>query len=119
MAIHITKSRIRATGSDANALVIAMTSTEELLKQQGNPQHGGAEYRRLLAEAIEARKAEWIDEVYNLLCKSQGAPENETEEKNLREWAASFATEETPFFQEGMTPNRLTTRKCPVPNTEL
>jgi cytochrome P450 len=106
MAIHITKKGMRATGSDANALMIAMTSTEQLLEQQKNPNHGGEEYRRMLAQAIEARKAEWIDEVYKLLCKSQGAPENETEEKNLREWASSFATEETPFFQEGMTPEQ-------------
>lgn len=32
-------------------------------------------------------KEQWIEEVYALLCKSQGAPENETVEKNLRGWA--------------------------------
>lgn len=47
-------------------------------------------------------KQQWINEVYALLCKSQGAPENATEEKNLREWAESMA--ETESYSERMTP---------------
>lgn len=35
-------------------------------------------------------KEQWTEEVYALLCKSQGAPENETEVKNLREYADSI-----------------------------
>jgi hypothetical protein len=58
MAIHITKKRIRATGSDANALIIALTSTEDLLKQKADPKHGSEAYRRMLDDALEARKAE-------------------------------------------------------------
>lgn len=46
-------------------------------------------------------KEQWINEVYELLCKSQGAPENDTEKKNLREWVESFAEN---YFPEGMTP---------------
>lgn len=49
-------------------------------------------------------KGEWIDEVYRLLCKSQGDPANEAEEQNLRAWAASLADDETAMYSEGFTP---------------
>lgn len=49
-------------------------------------------------------KEQWINEVFALLCKSQGAPENETERKNLREWAESLAEPETGYFDYGATP---------------
>jgi hypothetical protein len=52
----------------------------------------------------ELTKEQWIEEVYQCLCKSQGAPENLNEEKNLREWASSLADDECNFYAEGYTP---------------
>lgn len=49
-------------------------------------------------------KEQWINEVYECLCKSKGAPVNETERQNLREWAEALAGDEGGFFQDGMTP---------------
>lgn len=48
-------------------------------------------------------KEQWIEEVFQLLCKSQGA-ENETHRKNLREWAEAMGSDETAYISEGMTP---------------
>jgi len=56
--------------------------------------------------ATQMPKEQWISEVYELLCKSQGAPENAQEESNLREWATSLASDETGFFNEGYTPEQ-------------
>lgn len=56
-------------------------------------------------------KEQWINEVYELLCKYQGAPENDIQRKNLREWAEALATAdvvcgvETSYFEEGFTPH--------------
>jgi hypothetical protein len=50
------------------------------------------------------RKAAWIDEVYRLLCLSQGAPACADEDNNLRECAVSLADSECNYFAEGMTP---------------
>lgn len=50
-------------------------------------------------------KQQWINEVYELLCKSQGAPENETERNNLREWASSLSDgDKDNYFTEGYSP---------------
>lgn len=57
-------------------------------------------------------KEQWIEEVYQLICKAQGQPSNATEEKNLRGWAAALAEDDPPGFpcrhvsgfSEGMTP---------------
>lgn len=46
-------------------------------------------------------KQQWINESYELLCKSQGAPTNDAEKRNLREWAESFAEN---YLPEGLTP---------------
>ena len=48
-------------------------------------------------------KEQWIEEMYGLLCKSQGA-ETDAERKNLREYAENLADPESGYFQEGMTP---------------
>ena len=56
MSLHISKNRIRATGSDANALFIEMTPTETLFEWQ-KEKHGGEEFQRMVNEAIEARRA--------------------------------------------------------------
>ena len=56
MSLHISKNRLRATGSDANALFIAMTPTETLIEWQ-KEKHGGEEFQRMVNEAIEARRA--------------------------------------------------------------
>lgn len=53
---------------------------------------------------MKKHKQRWIKKVYRLLCKYQGAPENENEEKNIRDWAAAHATEESSYFNEGLTP---------------
>lgn len=55
MSIHISKNRIRATGSDANGLFIAMSPTETLIEWQKN-KHGSEEFQRMVNEAIEARQ---------------------------------------------------------------
>lgn len=44
---------------------------------------------------------EWIEAVFLLLCASQGAPENDTEARNLREWAQAMAEN---YYIEYMTP---------------
>lgn len=54
MALHILKKRIRATGSDANGLFIAMASDERLREWDQN-QTGSPEFQRMVKEAIEAR----------------------------------------------------------------
>lgn len=36
------------------------------------------------------KKEQWINEVYKLLCKSQGEPIDGNERKNLRDWATSI-----------------------------
>ena len=54
MGIHIKKNSIRATGSDANALLIAMASDDYLLKAQQN-KTGNEEFQRMVIEAIDAR----------------------------------------------------------------
>ena len=35
-------------------------------------------------------KSQWVDEVFRLLCLSQGEPANDTERGNLRSWAESM-----------------------------
>ncbi len=47
------------------------------------------------------KKEQWINEVYKLLCKSQGEPANDTEKANLRSWAESLAEN---YFVDGYTP---------------
>jgi hypothetical protein len=47
-------------------------------------------------------KDQWVIAVYDLLCKSQGAPANEKEKGNLMSWAASMA--EGDSYSEGLTP---------------
>lgn len=54
MSIHITKNRIRATGSDANGLFIAMAPDDTLLEWEKN-QTGSEEFQRMVKEAIKAR----------------------------------------------------------------
>lgn len=54
MSIHITKNRIRATGSDANALFIALASDEQVM-EWASTNHGGEEFRRMVQEALCAR----------------------------------------------------------------
>lgn len=49
-------------------------------------------------------KEEWTEEVYQLLCKSQGAPSDENEERNLRLYAENLASDESGFYEEGWTP---------------
>jgi hypothetical protein len=48
-------------------------------------------------------KEQWIEEVFQLLCKSQGA-ETELHRKNLRDYAENLADPESGYFQEGMNP---------------
>lgn len=54
MSIHISKNRIRATGSDANGLLIAMMSDGALLDAE-HKKTGGEEFQRMVQEAIKAR----------------------------------------------------------------
>lgn len=49
-------------------------------------------------------KSEWINAVYELLCRSQGAPVNKSEENHLMEWAKYMAGEERNYYQDGLTP---------------
>lgn len=51
-------------------------------------------------------KEQWINEVYELLCKSQGAPNHQSEVDNLREWANSLADDKTGYFKDGCTPQQ-------------
>lgn len=53
---------------------------------------------------MKKHKQRWLKKVYKQLCKYQGDPETTTEEKNMREWAASLGTEEAHMFQDGMSP---------------
>lgn len=56
MAIHITnKHRIRATGRDANGLLIAMASDDTLLKME-REKTGSEQFQTMVKEAIAARK---------------------------------------------------------------
>ncbi len=48
-------------------------------------------------------KDQWIDEVYELLCKSH-LPETEQRRKNLRGWAETFADCDCKYYEEGLTP---------------
>lgn len=54
MSIRITGKSIRATGSDANSLFIAMSPDETLIKwdKQG---HGSEEFQKMVKEALVAR----------------------------------------------------------------
>ncbi len=54
MSLHISKNRIRAAGSDANGLFIAMSSDETLLAW-AKQKHGSEEFQRMVKEAIAAR----------------------------------------------------------------
>lgn len=47
-------------------------------------------------------KYEWTEAVFLLLCASQGAPVNDTEAKNLRNWAQAMADGD--YYTEHMTP---------------
>ena len=49
-------------------------------------------------------KEQWVNEVYKLLCQSQGAPVNETEKRNLLGWAETLADGDDSYYAEGMTP---------------
>lgn len=54
MSIHISKNRIRATGSDANGLFIAMMSDETLL-ESAKSKTGSEQFQKMVLEAITAR----------------------------------------------------------------
>jgi hypothetical protein len=62
------------------------------------------ERKKLTNESIS--KAEWVGEVYKLLCKSQGDPENQKQVVNLQEWAFSIADNdgEDGYYAQGYTP---------------
>lgn len=53
---------------------------------------------------MQIPKQQWIDEAYKLLVQTQGAPENQAEERNLREWAELFASDDVGHYSEGLTP---------------
>lgn len=55
MSIRISKNSIRATGKDANALFIAMNSTDTLLAWEKNGT-GSPQFQRLVKEAIAERQ---------------------------------------------------------------
>ena len=55
MSIHISKNRIRATDSDANGLMIALSPDAQLQKWQ-TQKTGSEQFQRMVNEAIEARK---------------------------------------------------------------
>ena len=48
-------------------------------------------------------KEQWTEELYRLLCESQ-RPENDSERKNIREWAELISEPESGYFQDGYTP---------------
>jgi hypothetical protein len=54
MSIHISKNKIRATGSDANCLFIEMSPDETLLKWK-KEKTGSKEFQRMVKEAIDLR----------------------------------------------------------------
>jgi hypothetical protein len=54
MSIHISKNKIRATGSDANSLFIAIAPDETLLEWE-KKKTGSEEFQRMVKEAIKAR----------------------------------------------------------------
>ena len=47
-------------------------------------------------------KEQWTEQVFQLLCKSQGVTDDVTERKNLRGWAEAIA--DSDYYAEGMTP---------------
>lgn len=49
-------------------------------------------------------KDQWLEEVYKLLCNSQGEPENAEQVKNLRDWADTMAMGGDSYFEMGYTP---------------
>jgi hypothetical protein len=55
MSIHISKNRIRATGMDANGLMIAMASDEQLVTWH-ELKAGSEEFQRMVLKAINARQ---------------------------------------------------------------
>jgi len=55
MSIHITKNRIRATGADANALLISMAPDEQLLKWD-KEKFGSDDFQRIVKEAMAKRR---------------------------------------------------------------
>ena len=54
MSLHISKNHIRATGSDANGLFIAMAPDEQLITWE-KAKTGSEEFQRMVKEAIAAR----------------------------------------------------------------
>jgi hypothetical protein len=36
-------------------------------------------------------REQWVEEAYGLLCKTQGEPAGESEQRNLRDWAEGIA----------------------------
>lgn len=54
MAIHISKNGIRATGGDANGLLIAMADDARLLDWE-KKQTGSEAFQRMVKEAVAAR----------------------------------------------------------------
>ncbi len=54
MSLHISKNRIRATGSHANGFFIAMTDDSTLLQWEKD-KHGSEEFQQMVKEAIAAR----------------------------------------------------------------
>ena len=54
MAIHVSKNKIRATGSEANSFLIALSNNETLLKWEKD-KTGSEDFRRIVKEAIAAR----------------------------------------------------------------
>lgn len=67
---------------------------------------GGVRVDHINKADHELSKEQWIEEVYKLLCVSQGAPVNETEQKNLRDWAVAIADADgkSSYYSEGMSP---------------
>lgn len=49
-------------------------------------------------------KEQWIDEVYVLLCQSQGQPKNQNEKDNLRAWATTMAIGDESYFSNDYCP---------------
>ena len=54
MSLTISKKRIRATGNDANGLLIAFCDDERLLEMEQN-QTGSEKFQGMVKEAIAAR----------------------------------------------------------------
>jgi hypothetical protein len=49
-------------------------------------------------------RPEWIDKAYQVLCLRTGAPENDTIERHMREWAEVMAASVCNYFSEGTSP---------------